>query len=256
MKKVLVTGGTGTLGSEVVKQLLFQQYHTSVLTSRQNPSLPQGCRICNGDLAKNTGLREALQNADIVIHCASNPKSPLETDVRGTRNLMDAIDKNKTHHFIYISIVGIDKSNYPYYKAKSVVEKIIEESGIPFTILRTTQFHNLVLSLIQSFENNDGTILVPSGLRFQSIDVSEVAGYLVAIAKEKPGGLLPDRGGPEILTIEEMTKDYLDFLGRQDALHIKPLESERFDLFRSGINLCPYNKSGKITWKEFLLKQL
>ena len=177
------------------------------------------------------------------------------TDIEGTHNLINATNKNKTRHIIYISIVGIDKSDYPYYKTKSDVENIIQECGIPFTILRTTQFHNLVLNIINSLENLDGIINVPEGMRFQSIDVGEVAGYLVELIKEAAYGLLSGRGGPEIPDIEEMVKSYLEISGSTNTFRLCKIKNERNDMFSSGITLCPSNKYGKITWREFLNTQ-
>lgn len=256
MKNVLVTGGTGTLGREVVNHLLRLRYETSVLTSRQNVSMPQDYRIFKGDLEKDTGLDIALKNADVIIHCASNPKNSLKVDVEGTRNLLKAINRNKTHHLIYISIVGVDKSDYPYYKVKVTVEKMIKECGMPFTILRATQFHSLVLNIITSLQIANGGIIAPEGMRFQSIDVKEVASCLVELVKEKPAGLLPDRGGPEVLRIDEMISDYLNVFRLNYTLQLQKIKNERNDMFSSGVNLCPSNKYGKITWKQFLQSSL
>ena len=255
MEKVLVTGGSGTLGREVVNELLSQHYETCILTSKENTVMSGNCRIFVGNLEKNTGLKDALNNTDVVIHCASNPKKSLKVDIEGTRNLINAIDRNKTRHIIYISIVGVDKSNYPYYKIKVDVENIIKECGIPFTILRTTQFHNLVLNIISGLETIDGIINVPQGMKFQSIDVGEVAGYLVELIKGDGCGLLPDRGGPEILGIEEIVKSYLEISGLKNTFKLCEIKNERNDMFSSGINLCPSNKYGKISWRQFLLAQ-
>jgi len=255
--KILVTGGTGTLGQSVVHQLLAQHHQVCVLSSQQNPSLPKGIHIFKGDLAANAGLREATENAAIIIHCASNPKASQKTDIDGIHNLLGAIEKNRAQHFIYISIVDVDKSTYPYYGSKRTVEKIIAESGIPYSILRTTQFHNLVLNIIQQFTSNSNNriIQIPQGMRFQSIDVNEVASLLIELVKTAPAGLLPNAGGPQVLTFEEMAQAYLDVFKRTDVLQPMPVEGERFDLFRSGINLCPENVCGRITWEEFLHHQ-
>lgn len=252
MEKVLVTGGSGTLGREVVDKLLSQQYETSILTSKENTVMPRGCRIYIGDLEKNTGLKEALENIDIIIHCASNPQNSLKVDIEGTKNLINATNRNRISRIIYISIVGVVKSDYPYYKTKVAVENMIKECGIPFTILRTTQFHNLILNIINGLERINGIINVPEGMKFQSIDVGEVAGYLVEMISEDDCGLLQERGGPEILGIEEMVKSYLEVSGLKNTFKLCEIKNERNDMFSSGINLCPSNNFGKITWRQFL----
>jgi uncharacterized protein YbjT (DUF2867 family) len=255
MKKVLVTGGTGTLGKAVVHRLLNLNYEVNVLSSRQNSLLPPRAKIINGNLATNTGLYEATHKQDTVIHCATNAKEPQIIDVKGTANLLEAMKDNQTPHIIYISIVGVDKSTYPYYQAKAKVENMITESGISFSILRATQFHDLVLQIIQSFDNKTEAIQVPAGMQFQSIDVQEVAYHLVELVEKKTEGLLPEIGGPEVLNIEAMVNTYLKVLGRKNSTETKAIKNELYDLFRSGINLCPANIYGRITWEKFLHRQ-
>ncbi|WPO77872.1 SDR family oxidoreductase [Flavobacterium sp. KACC 22761] len=259
MNKILITGGNGHLGKYIVDSLLSKGYNPSVLTTQTILSESNRVQFFTGDLVENKGLQEATEGADVIIHCASNPRNFQQTDIKGTKNLLEAIDKNATKHFIYISIVGIDKSDYPYYGAKLEVEKSIINSGIPFTILRTTQFHDFVFNLLKTLEEqnsgNEGFIEIPSGLKFQSIAVNEVADLLISLALEKPKGLLEDCGGPEVFSFEEMVASYLK-INRKNR-QIKLLESEdiRHKLFTTGINLCPNQKLGKQTWEEFLIQK-
>jgi uncharacterized protein YbjT (DUF2867 family) len=252
MKTILVTGGTGNLGQEVVNQLINKNYRVSILSSQQNPVFHQAVEIYKGDLGENTGLAEATADADIIIHCASSPKDPQKIDIEGTCNLLAAINKNKTQHFIYISIVGVDKSDYPYYQAKHKVEKMIAESGVPFSILRATQFHSFIYSIIKSFASDDKSIQVPQGMHFQSIELKEVAARLVKLAEDTPAGLLPDAGGPQVLSIEDMVLAYLKIKGLHQLSRPIPIANPRYNLFRSGVNLCPANTVGFIAWDEFL----
>lgn len=253
MKRVLVTGGTGALGKWVVNYLSEKKYSVSILTSKEDISPENGVSIFTGDLANNTGLFKATAEADVIIHCASNPQNFERVDTEGTQNLLKAINKQRASHFIYISIVGVDKSEYPYYKAKHVVEKMIAESGIPYTIIRTTQFHNFVLSIAQTLiaEQQNGLVTTPPGMRFQSIHIREVAEKLVDVV-EQSAGFISEFGGPEVLSFQEMVQQYL--VATRTNLRIKSsnMEGERYKLFRSGVNLCPDNKNGKITWQEFL----
>jgi len=255
MKKVLVTGGTGILGSEVVKQLLSLNYGVCVLSSKKNPKVPEGVQLIHGDLVTGKGLKEATENTDIIIHCASNPKDTENVDIKGTQNLLQAIDKDITKHFIFISIINVDKSDYTYYKTKAQVEKMIAGSGIPFSILRTTQFHNYVLAIIKSLDKNNGEIVIPDRMRFQSIDVSEAAALLVNLAGSSPVGLLAGTGGPQVLKFERMFKTYLKVLDRHNDLKTKPIEREEYDRYRSANNLWRSNPYGEINWENFLQHQ-
>jgi uncharacterized protein YbjT (DUF2867 family) len=252
MKKILVTGGTGLLGKEVVTQLRTLNYEVDVLSSKENAKVSEGVGLIKGDLATNKGLTEATENADIIIHCASNPKDTQHVDIDGTRNLFNAINKDKTRHFIFISIINVDKSDYAYYQTKVTVEKMIAESGIPFSILRTTQFHNFVLTILQSFDKNNGQIIIPDGIRFQPIEVKEAAALLVELAQKDPAGLIPGIGGPEVLKFEEMVKIYLKTLHRNDEVKTEHLESEEYERYRSANNIWPFNIYGNITWEKFL----
>lgn len=253
MKNILVTGATGALGQALIKQLLEQHFQVNALSSRQNPLLPPEVKVYKGDLVTNTGLTEAINNNEVIIHCASDPANHRQVDVAGTRALLAATGKNRDIHFIYISIAGIEKSDYPYYKAKKEVEDLIREYGLSWSVLRATQFHSFVLKFIESFDNNkEQPIIIPEGMRFQSVDVAEVASRLTELIKEGPMGLLPTMGGPEVLCFEEMVEMYLQICGRNNIIQVKPLRAARYDLFRSGVNLCPEHADGKITWEQFL----
>ncbi|WP_289057222.1 NAD(P)H-binding protein [uncultured Flavobacterium sp.] len=254
MNKVLVTGGNGNLGKYVVEALLKKEIKTVVLTTKTSITTQNNIQFFTGDLLENIGLKEAAEDVEVIIHCASNPRNFLQTDIEGTKNLLNAVDRNSIKHFIYISIVGIDKSDYPYYQAKLQVENIVANSGIPFTILRTTQFHDFVLNMIKTLDQNgkSDSITIPSGLRFQSVAVQEVAELLASIALEQSKGLIKDFGGPEVLHFEEMTKSYLETIQSDKDIVLEIPEDIRHKLFTTGVNLCPENNAGKQTWKEYL----
>lgn len=253
MATVLVTGATGTLGREVVHRLLLKQHRTRILSHQSTPTVPAGVEVITGNLTSGHGLREAVKDVDTIIHCASSPQNAAIVDVEGTRLLLQTARASGSPHFIYMSIVGIDRSAYPYYTAKRATEVVIEQGPLPWSIVRATQFHNLVLGLIQSFGADTLPIVpVPGGMRFQSIDVSEVAERLVALVQDAPAGHAPDMGGPHILTIEEMTIIYLRVRGRAASVQSEALASGLYDTFRSGINLVPDHAVGAITWEDFL----
>ncbi len=262
MARVLVTGGTGKLGREVVASLLAREHSACVLSHRAHAVVPRGVELFQGDMATGAGLREALAGVDAIIHCASSPQSALQADVEGTRLLLQAAHESGSPHIVYISIVGVDRSDYPYYKAKLEAERLIEDVGLPWTILRATQFHDYVLRLILSFGADTlAEVPVAGGLRFQSIDVREVADRLVALMEQREQkeqgeqrgvGRAPDMGGPEVRTIEEMAEVYLGIRGRKITIRAEKRPGELYDVFRSGINLCPEHADGKISWEVFL----
>lgn len=258
MDSILVTGGTGHLGQKVAHILNSTGYPTGILTSRDiSTDNYENITFYTGDLVANMGLKEAVRDADIIIHCASNPGNYQQVDIEGTHNLLKAIEAGSIKHLVYISIVGVDKTGYPYYQAKLAAESLLLNSGVPCTIVRTTQFHhfvfNMIKTLVKASVPDHSVLAIPEGLYFQSVSTQEVAELLVTTALGSPKGLLPDFGGKEILSFEEMTAGYLKEFEINRPIQKEMTDDIRHQLFRSGVNLCPDNKRGKESWKEFLV---
>lgn len=172
----LITGGTGKLWQELSKQLINKGFKVNILSSKENPDIQYYSKIYTGDLTEVSSLKDAVLNSDIIIHCASNPKNSKTVDVEGTKNLLQIAHLKQLKHFIYISIVGVDKSKFPYYQAKFEVEKIIQESNLSWSILRATQFHDMILNrFIKPFDGKPGPLKIPQGMQFQSIAIEDVA---------------------------------------------------------------------------------
>lgn len=254
MSKILVTGGTGALGQAVVGRLLDHHHGVRLLSHRASSATPPGVEVYYGDLADGTGLGEAVAGTDAIIHCASNFREDQhQTDIEGTRALVQAASEHGGPPLVYISIVGVDRSTYAYYQAKYKAEQIIEQAHLPWTILRATQFHTLVLQLLQSFGiDTRAEVPVPADMRFQSVDHREVADRLVQLVEQEPSGHTPEMGGPQVLTIEEMAATYLRLQGRKAIVRSEPMAGALFDVFRSGINLIPTHLDGTITWETFV----
>lgn len=258
MNQILLTGGTGTLGREIIKQLLSKNYVVSVISSNNKPDLPEQIKVIHADLTKKESIPADIKNATVIIHSASNPANAQSVDLEGTRNLLAAIDKGHTKHFIYVSIAGVDKSSYPYYQVKREVEKMIQASAIPFTILRATQFHDFVLHrMIRPFDSGPGSVLkIPKGLQFQSIDKKEVVYKILDLIADDALCEIVTIGGPKVQTLEEMAQIYLDVLDRKDNIEAEKMESERLAMLSSGINLCPDHTYGGISWRQFITNSL
>lgn len=254
MAEILLTGGTGTLGRQLVQQLSYQGFDVGILTTRHHVDLPSGAKIYPGDLAQGPGIKDAIENARVVIHCATNPADAKTVDLEGTKNLLACINSDRLQHLVYVSIAGVDQSAYPYYQIKFEVEKMIKASDVPWSVLRATQFHDLVLNrLVKPFDTHDGSPMrIPKGIQFQSIDVKDVAYRLQTLAMGPVLRAVITIGGPEILTIEEMTRVYLRLQGRNDLVEPDDVRGEFYDLFRSGININAEWAWGRITWEKFL----
>ena len=127
MRPVLVTGGTGTLGRVVVARLLDAGRDARVASRRP------GAATAVADLRSGAGVDEAVAGADAMVHCATTSGA---ADVAVTRTLVDAARRADTPHLVFISIVGVDGIPLGYYRAKLAAERVIEDAGLGWTILR------------------------------------------------------------------------------------------------------------------------
>lgn len=239
-ENILVTGGTGTLGRHVVDRLAGAGHPVRVLSRTRGPYL--------GDLSTGAGLQAALDGVQTVLHLAGDPRRAA-SDVEGARRLVAAAPRGA--HLVFISIVGVDRHPYSYYRAKFQAEGVVERSGLPYTVLRATQFHDLVLFALRASARLP-VLPVPAGTAFQPIDAGEVAGRLVELALGRPAGRVPDMGGPEILDTAELARTYLKAAGRRRAVLPVPLPGRVFAAFRRGVHLTPERREGRKTFEEFL----
>jgi len=150
---ILVTGGTGTLGRASVERLRAVGRQLRVLSRHAGPGR------CVGDLTSDVGIDDAVRGATAIVHCATGPRG----DTALTRTLIDAARRSGNHpHLLYISIVGIDRVPLGYYREKLAVERLVEGAGLPWTIQRSTQFHDLLDRLFRALSHSP-VLPVPAG---------------------------------------------------------------------------------------------
>ena len=245
--EILVTGGTGSLGRRVVDRLRGPGYEVRALSRSA-----RGAGVVRGDLLTGEGLARALQGVDVLIHCASSPRKPRQTDVEGTRRLLEAANGAGVSHVAFVSIVGVDRNPYPpYYRAKLEAERIIERSPVPWTILRATQFHEFALKQIRLLERLP-VMMAPKGFLLQPMDIEEVADRLVELSLSGPAGRVPDIGGPEVRTLPDLARSYLNATGRRRRIVEVPVPGKAARALREGAQLAPGQAYGEIRWEEFL----
>jgi uncharacterized protein YbjT (DUF2867 family) len=192
------------------------------------------------------------------VHLASDSRNAQAVDVEGTRRLVEAARAAGVKHFIYMSIVGIDRIPFAYYQCKLDAERVIASSGVPFSILRATQFHSFVAFLLSEAARFPFVIPIPSGFFVQSVDVGDVAARLGRAIDEGPGGMLRDFGGPEVLPVEEVTDQWLQhrpagWVKRAIPVHMPGVAA---DALRAGCNTCPEGERGMLTWREWLRRSM
>ncbi|MGD2077693.1 MAG: NAD(P)H-binding protein [Chloroflexota bacterium] len=251
MKRILLTGGSGRLGHELVPRLQAAGYTVRVMSRRVAPTdRLAGLEWVQADLASGAGLAEALEGAGGVIHAASDVLKR-RVDVDGTRRLLEEAQRVGVEQFVYISIVGVDQIDFGYYKNKLAAEQLIQASGLPWTILRATQFHGFADQILRALTWLPLAFL-PKKWQFQSIAGADVAEQLLAAVQQGPAGRLPDIGGPEILSVDEMARQWLAAQGKRRATVHLPVPGGLSAGFRRGLNTVPDNRVGQISWSQWL----
>jgi uncharacterized protein YbjT (DUF2867 family) len=241
MTPLLVTGATGTLGVPTVELLRAAGREVRSLSRRAGPGL------VTGNLLTGAGLPAALDGVDTVLNLASGRSK----DSVGARHLVEAALAAGVRHLVHISIVGIDEIPFGYYREKLAVERVIAESGVPFTILRATQFHSFVAGLFagQSFL----PVLLAPAFAVQPIAVEEVAARLVGLAAAAPAGRVPDIGGPAVRPLPELAGAWRRAVGTRRPVVPVRLPGATFRAYAAGHGLVPGPAYGRMTFEEYLV---
>ncbi|NUR32266.1 MAG: NAD(P)H-binding protein [Catenulispora sp.] len=245
--KIFVTGGTGTLGKHTVPLLHAAGYDLRLLSRKQHDAAP-GVEYVTGDLAVGEGLDAALAGVEVVLHMAGGKKG----DDVATRNLVEAAARAGVRHIVYISVVGADRVPVAWLRMKAEAERAVRESGVPWTILRAAQFHDLTLTAVRAMAKSP-IVPKPGGLRFQPVDARDVAARLAELVQGAPAGLVPDIVGPEVITMGDLTKSYLKATGKHRVFLPVHIPGKMGKAYRAADNLTLEGALvGKGTWADFL----
>ncbi|MGN6794749.1 MAG: SDR family oxidoreductase [Streptosporangiaceae bacterium] len=252
---ILVTGGTGTLGRQVVTRLRDAGHQVRVLSRRaRGPS--EGIDFATGDLLQNLGIEAAVHGAQVIVHCAGSQKG----DDLATANLVRAASRAGKPHLVSISVVGadripvissVDRMMFSYFASKRAAELVASGSGLPWTTLRATQFHDLVLKVTAAMAKLPA-IPMPKGLLFQPVDSGEVADRLVELALDSPAGLVPDMAGPRIYLTTELMREYLAARRISKPMVQIAVPGHAAGAIRAGAATDPARAVGRRTWEDFL----
>jgi uncharacterized protein YbjT (DUF2867 family) len=261
MDTVLVTGGTGHLGRDLVSRLKGS-YRVRVL-ARSAGSDPD-VEWISGDLATDEGIGDALAGSQTVIHAATLspaarrgyfvPKdlwsSPSDVDRDGTARLLDKAGAAGVGHFIYVSIVGIDKPRVPYLRRKLEAEYLVRQGPVPWSIARAAQFHWL---LDRMFGKMSRLPMVPlPDMQVEPVDTTDFADYLVESVGSGPDGRLADYGGPEVLTFAGAFDRWQQIRQRQARTMRIPLPSAASEAASVMSVSGPGSRHGTVTWSDWL----
>ena len=202
--KIVVIGGTGLIGSKTVA-ILRQGGHEVVAASPRS-----GVNTITGE-----GLKQAMAGTQVVIDLANSPsfedKAVLEFFETSGRNLLAAEAAADVRHHVALSIVAIDRTDNSYFRAKIAQEKLIEASGIPYTIVRATQFMEFLGGIADSSVDGNKVRLAP--ILFQPIASDDVAAMVADVALAAPRNGIVEIAGPERAPLNEIIARYLKAVG-------------------------------------------
>lgn len=260
VERILVTGGTGHLGRDIVGQLLARRKRVRVLAR-----LPGGdprVEWTRGDLSTGAGLSEALQGVTTVINAATfSPiaqrgrirlvdffTTPSAVDVDGTRRLLHECRNAKVRHFLHVSIVGLSEAvSLPYNQVKLRGETLVRQSDLPWSVVRAGPFYYLLARLFASMRWMPWWVLPNAAM--DAVDTADVASYLLECADDGGRGLRAEIGGPAAHPLSELARQYL--------------QARRLDRRVIGFDVAPgtaarlgfaeaHGRRGTVAWRDWL----
>src|SRR3954447_5110525 len=202
--KIVVIGGTGLIGSKTVA-ILRQAGHEVVAASPNS-----GVNTITGE-----GVKEAVAGAQVVVDLANSPsfedKAVLEFFETSGHNLLAAEAAAGVRHHVALSIVAVDRTDNGYFRAKGAQEKLVESSGIPYTIIRSTQFLEFLRGIADS--SAEGNVVRLPPVLFQPIAADDVASVVAEVALAAPRNGTIEIAGPERAPFHEIVARYLKATG-------------------------------------------
>ena len=251
--EVLLLGATGLLGRALTAELTQRGHHVRAASRRQRPAGEQQVRWIRVDLKTGDEVAQAVDGVDVVIDAANVRtlrRSALDAVlVEGTARVLEACHRHGDIHYVGISIVGIEQVPYRYYRAKLRQEELIHRALVPWSLVRATQFHQLVDQLL-STAARPPVMVLPTTIKVQPIDVTDVARVLAGAAERPAASRLPDIGGPRVHTLGELAQQWMRARQRRKRLVRLPLPRSVAQPLQAGALCTPNAVEGRdfATW--------
>jgi uncharacterized protein YbjT (DUF2867 family) len=171
------------------------------------------------------------------------------------QHVVTAAERVGAAHLVYISIVGVDRVPLRYYRRKLADERVIAASGVPWTVLRATQFHDLIAALLR-YLAKPPLMALPARVSCQPVDAREVGIRVADLALGTPLGRASDFAGPQVRTVGDLAGSYLSIVGKRRLMAPIWLPGKAFSAYRAGGHLAPQHAVGRITFEQCLAEQL
>ncbi|MBO0832346.1 MAG: NAD(P)H-binding protein [Actinobacteria bacterium] len=245
--RIAVVGGAGTVGKHITAQLADSGHEVRVL-SRHSREFPV-------DLTSGQGLASALAGCDVVVDSSHSQRQARQVLVEGTARLLAAEQQAGVGHHVAISIVGCDEVPYGYQKIKVEQERVVERGSVPWTIVRATQFYELVAQVLAAA---GGYRLLPApNMPLQPVAAADVGRAVAGAAVAYPRRGRISVAGPEVATARQLARTWLSVTGRSAALIPVPLPGRTGRKLRDGA-LIPRQPdvTGTITFADWLAAQV
>lgn len=238
----LVTGATGSLGRRIVRQLREANLPVRAfvrLFSRYNELEDRGAQIFIGDLKQDKDIAKACQGVEYIISAHGSGNDTQALDYRANIELIDHAIANGIKHFVYISVLGVERDyqDAPVFKAKRQVEKYLINSGLSYTILRPSGFANNLLTFAERFKDTGIYLLIGDAHHRSSIvstdDLARIA--IASVSTEGAKNQVFAVGGPDILKREDIPLIFSRLFNKEPIIINPPLLV--FDGLRTGLGL-------------------
>lgn len=249
--KILITGANGVLGQHLIT-LLAKKVPLILCGRKQKNETSEPIKWQKFDMANPTLV--SMDGVKTIIHLASSiDKKSFKIDVDGTKSLLQQACKNNVEHFIFISIVGIDSLSTKYFRIKKQVEQEIIKSGVPYTILRSTQFFPFLEQEIAKYLRFP-IVFLPSGILYQPIEIPIVAKKLAEISLASPVNRILEIGGAEVLDLGKSTRILMEVKSISKPIVSVPLSllGKFGNKLKNGVLTTNAYDRNSATWREWL----
>lgn len=242
--RIAIVGGAGTLGRHITAELARRGHDVRVL-SRSSPQYPV-------DLATGQGLDAAVEDCAAVVDASNSQRRSRQVLVEGSGRLLAAEQRAGVGHHLCVSIVGCDRVPLGYYRVKVEQEQVVTAGSVPWSIVRATQFHELVASMFAASARY--RVLPALRLPVQPVAAAEVGAAVADAAEREPSGRRLQVAGPEVSTVADLARTWQSAAGRTAALLPLPLPGRLGRTLRAGgLTTDTADVTGSLTFARWLM---